>query len=186
MQKAEIIEQLIKETGITKEQAQGVLNILSRPKMLSNNSLVQEGNTLYMTNHPAPSDATQNYPKSSILNELKVKANSKKLIGSLLEITRLPIKTLAKEVFEITPKTLSKYKTENLNLPARITEIVIKLRELYKKGIELFGSPENFKKWLDEPSFGLGNNIPLKFLNTTTGIDLIYEELVRIEFGATA
>jgi uncharacterized protein (DUF2384 family) len=35
-------------------------------------------------------------------------------------------------------------------------------------------------------NIALGNKKPLDLLNTSTGVDMIYEELKRIEFGATA
>jgi len=67
-----------------------------------------------------------------------------------------------------------------------LNEQILKLEGLYKKGIELFESADEFNKWLKSESFGLGNTKPVNLLNSITGIDLVYEELVRIEFGATA
>jgi uncharacterized protein (DUF2384 family) len=71
-------------------------------------------------------------------------------------------------------------------MPIRFNEQILKLEELYKKGIELFEDSEGFNKWLKSESYGLGNVKPIDLINSITGIDLIYEELVRIEFGATA
>jgi len=62
----------------------------------------------------------------------------------------------------------------------------LKLIVLYRKGVEVFSSITNFNKWLHKPSFGLGKKIPYSLMNTTTGIDLIFEELVRIEYGDLA
>jgi uncharacterized protein (DUF2384 family) len=36
---------------------------------------------------------------------------------------------------------------------------------------------------MSKPSFGLTGLIPLSLLTTASGIDLIFEELGRIEFG---
>jgi uncharacterized protein (DUF2384 family) len=71
-------------------------------------------------------------------------------------------------------------------LNPRNSELILKLILLYKKGIEIFGNTESFNNWVSKPSFGLGSIVPYSLLNTTTGIDLIFEELVRIEFGDLA
>ena len=123
--------------------------------------------------------------RASIIKELEENSESRLIINELLEITGLPIKTLS-EVFEMTPKTLSSYKSPGKHLPIRIVEICIKLRELYKKGIEIFGRTDNFNSWLMKEAYGLGNIKPITLINSSTGIDLIYEELIKIEFGATA
>jgi uncharacterized protein (DUF2384 family) len=123
--------------------------------------------------------------RASIIKELEENSESRLIINELLEITDLPIKTLS-EVFEMTPKTFSSYKTPGKHLPIRIVELGIKLRQLYNKGIEIFGNTDNFNSWLMKEAYGLGNTKPLTLINSSTGIDLIYEELIKIEFGATA
>jgi uncharacterized protein (DUF2384 family) len=62
----------------------------------------------------------------------------------------------------------------------------MQLMRLYTKGIEIFGSAANFNIWLKTEAYGLNNKKPLMLINSSTGIELIYEELVKIEFGATA
>jgi hypothetical protein len=105
---------------------------------------------------------------------------------NLLIHTKLNSKTLAETVFEITPKTFASYLEEGKKIPKHMLEKGIKLEELYKKGIELFGSVIKFNEWMRKESFGLGLHIPLELIGTITGIEMIYDELIRIEFGATA
>ncbi|MEX0968209.1 MAG: HU family DNA-binding protein [Bacteroidia bacterium] len=124
--------------------------------------------------------------KAELLNLLGGNIASHILIDELLKITALPLKVLAERVFEMTPKTLTSYRQEKRYLPTRSVETMIKLKELYFKGIEIFQSREQFNKWLAEPAYGLGNKPPLSYISSSTGIDLIYEELLKIEFGATA
>ena len=50
----------------------------------------------------------------------------------------------------------------------------------------MFGSIEEFNKWIAEPAFGLGNKTPQDLLDTITGIELVGEELTRIEYGDLA
>ena len=124
------------------------------------------------------------FEKSSVLDNLA--QNSKDLFTKVIANTGLTIKTLAENIFEITPKTFIKYKNNSTKLPSRIAELAIELSTLYELGTIVFGSTSIFNEWLDKENFFFGNHQPATFLNTSTGIHLIFEELKRIEFGATA
>lgn len=113
------------------------------------------------------------------------KTDTFKVFCDLPVITKLPINFLSEFVFEITPKTYNAYKEEQ-KLPSHIFEKTIKLNELYKKGLELFGNVEKFNEWLSVKSYGLGDQIPLNMINTVIGIDMVLDELYKIEFGTTA
>ena len=118
------------------------------------------------------------------MKELSTYRESHVILSEIGEITRLPLKTLAEQIYDVTPKTLASYRTKGRHFPKRMTEVSIKLRDLYKKGIEIFGNTSRFNTWLSRESAGLGNLQPLDLMGTSTGIDLVYEELLRIEFGA--
>lgn len=124
--------------------------------------------------------------RQHIINELKSKGKSKEILERFMKISGISNKLLAQEVFEISPKTLYLYRKSNKDMPIRFNEQILKLEALYKKGNELFEDSEGFNKWLKSESYGLGNVKPIDLINSITGIDLIFEELVRIEFGATA
>ena len=124
--------------------------------------------------------------RQHIFDELKSDKKSNEILERFIRISSIPNKFLAEKVFEISAKTLYSYRHSEKNLPIRINEQILKLEELYKKGKELFESSEEFNKWLKSESYGLGNTKPFDMINSITGIDLVYEELVRIEFGATA
>jgi putative toxin-antitoxin system antitoxin component (TIGR02293 family) len=130
--------------------------------------------------HPA------DYSSQHIINELKSDKKSNEILESFMKISEMPNKVLAEQVFEISPKTLHSYRNSIKDLPVRIYEHILKLEGLYKKGVEIFESSEHFNIWLKSESYGLGNVKPIKLINSITGIDLVYEELVRIEYGATA
>ncbi|RDC54876.1 DUF2384 domain-containing protein [Pedobacter chinensis] len=88
--------------------------------------------------------------------------------------------------FNTTVKTIQNYTVQNLKLDAPLSEKLLKCFELFSKGIEVFGDAKSFYKWLNTPAYGLGNQIPYNLMDTFTGISLIEEELVRIEFGDLA
>ncbi len=80
-------------------------------------------------------------------------------------------------------KTVSNYKKLNKNFTKTQAEHLIKLKEIFSKGIEIFGNSEEFNRWLSKPSYGLGSRIPEKLLHYISGIDLVERELIRIEYG---
>lgn len=89
-------------------------------------------------------------------------------------------------LMNVSLKTLLRYKQQNKKLSATKSERVLKLIALYKKGNEIFGDTLSFRRWLDKPAYGLGNMTPIDLMHTSGGIDLIQEELLRIEFGDVA
>lgn len=88
------------------------------------------------------------------------------------------------ETFKTTVKTIQNYAFQDLKLDAPLSEKLLKAFALFNKGAEVFGSVKVFQEWLNTSSVGLGNQIPFDLMDTITGIDLIEEELIRIEYGA--
>ena len=124
------------------------------------------------------------YDKNNVLENLAI--NSKILFNKVIEISGLTIKALAENIFEITPKTFIKYKNNTTKIPSRIAELAIELNTLYLQGNLVFGNSNVFNDWLEKENAFFNNKKPSSFLNTSTGIHLIFEELKRLEFGATA
>lgn len=94
--------------------------------------------------------------------------------------------TLVEKSLAKTIKTFTSYKINNSSLDAVTSEKLLKLFKLYGKGVTIFGSAEEFNKWMAEPAFGLGNQLPQNLLDTITGVELVSEELTRIEYGDLA
>ncbi|HEY2581795.1 MAG TPA: MbcA/ParS/Xre antitoxin family protein, partial [Mucilaginibacter sp.] len=90
------------------------------------------------------------------------------------------------ETFKTTVKTIQNHVTKELTLDAALSEKLLKSFALFDKGVEIFGSAKNFHQWLATPAYGLGNQLPFDLMDTITGIQLIEEELIRIEFGDLA
>ena len=90
------------------------------------------------------------------------------------------------ETFKTTVKTIQNHLTRRLSLDAAISEKLLKSFALFDKGTLIFGSASNFHQWLNMPSYGLGNQLPFDLMDTITGIQLIEEELIRIESGDLA
>lgn len=108
------------------------------------------------------------------------------LFYDLVQLSGIEKNRLAEDVFHLSLKTIQRYKKEKKALSPRHSELALNLILLYSKGKEVFGELSSFHRWLKKPAFGLGGSIPFSFMNTITGIELIYEELTRIEFGDLA
>lgn len=90
------------------------------------------------------------------------------------------------KVLNKTIKTFTSYKKNKTPLDPVLSEKLLKFFALYNKGQNVFGTVDEFNKWLSEPAFGLGNMVPKDLLETITGIELVSQELTRIEYGDLA
>ncbi|MBV6510829.1 MAG: hypothetical protein FMNOHCHN_00307 [Ignavibacteriaceae bacterium] len=113
------------------------------------------------------------------------KGVSSSLIPKLLKITGLR-KEIVAAILSISVKTLDRYLASPVTLSPSSSELLIKTVTLYTRGASLFGSPENFREWMSKPAFGLQGLVPVTLLTTASGIDLISEELGRLEAGDLA
>lgn len=64
------------------------------------------------------------------------------------------------------------------------SENVVKLAELYETGLKAFDNNEEaFVTWLNAQIPALNNEKPIHLLSSGMGIDLVKDELLRIEYG---
>lgn len=74
---------------------------------------------------------------------------------------------------------------EDLKKPV-LLEHVIMLISLFKHGYDIFGTPDNFKTWLNQANFYFDKKSPSHFLDTISGIRFIDDRLTALEFGDNA
>lgn len=108
-----------------------------------------------------------------------------KAVFDFIHLSSLPQETV-ELVFNKSMKTFQNYLEKDTVLDAGTSEKLLKLFALYRKGTEVFGSIDAFGEWLSKPAYGVGHAIPYSIMDTATGIDLVNEELVRIEYGDLA
>ena len=87
------------------------------------------------------------------------------------------------EFIGIDVRTILNYKKHSRSFKKTDAEHLIKLKELFEKGKDVFGDMGEFSRWLSKPAYGLGKRIPKQLLNYISGIDLVSRELSRIEYG---
>lgn len=90
------------------------------------------------------------------------------------------------DFLHISNKTLSRYQKESKTFDALQSERIMQIEILHSKGEEVFGNRENFATWLKTENLALGNIIPRDLLKNSFGINLLMDELVRIEHGVLA
>jgi len=95
-------------------------------------------------------------------------------------------KDFAADLLDVSYKTVARYQKEKKKLSPLQSEYILKTIVLFNKGNQVFGNKESFNRWLDKPSFGLGNRIPRAFISTVGGINFIIDELNRIAHGDLA
>ena len=108
----------------------------------------------------------------------------KKALDSLLENTGISVSEIA-HIIKTSDRTLRRY-TPQQKLGPDQSERLIELATLYSRGEEVFGSIEAFKEWMNSTILALGNKKPKEFLDTSMGIDMLMDELGRIEHGIFA
>jgi putative toxin-antitoxin system antitoxin component (TIGR02293 family) len=86
----------------------------------------------------------------------------------------------------LSERTIQRYKKEKKPFDTIYSEKIVQIDVLYKRGAEVFGSEANFHTWMETKSVPLGSVKPKELLDTTYGINMIADELVRIEYGVLA
>ena len=127
----------------------------------------------------------ESYFKSPIakLDAIK-KGLGRSALSDLLEITGATQADVSKWL-DITEPTLRKHIQNTKELNIGLSEHIIQLFELFDKGLDTFGSLSEFKSWLKHYNIGI-DATPFDILDTITGIGIVMNELIRIDYGATA
>ena len=86
----------------------------------------------------------------------------------------------------VSERTMQRYQQSEGTFAPPQSEKILEIILLIKKGEEVFGEAENFYAWLQASNLALGNIKPKELLDSSFGINLLHEELIRIEHGIFA
>lgn len=89
-------------------------------------------------------------------------------------------------LLNISGKTYSRYKSSRQRFDPAQSELLLKLKTMFLLGNDVFGNNILFRRWLEAPSYGLGGLIPFQIIKTSTGIDMVMNELTNIAHGNLA
>ncbi|MCO5242189.1 MAG: DUF2384 domain-containing protein [Chitinophagaceae bacterium] len=105
-------------------------------------------------------------------------------LDHLMDNTGLTVTEIS-SIIRTSDRTLRRYTAKHKLNPEQ-SERLIELARLYTRGEEVLGNMENFKQWMGSNVIALGNKKPKDFLDTSLGIQLIMNELGKIEHGIFA
>lgn len=108
----------------------------------------------------------------------------KQALDNLLNVTGIAVNEIT-NIIRTSERTLRRY-TPKQKLNAEQSERVIELAKLYSRGEEVFDTLDAFKEWMNSTVMALGNKKPKHFLDTSLGIEMLMDELGRIEHGIFA
>ncbi|MEM7548272.1 MAG: antitoxin Xre/MbcA/ParS toxin-binding domain-containing protein [Bacteroidota bacterium] len=82
----------------------------------------------------------------------------------------------------ISTRTLQR-ELNNKYLSADLSDRFLQIIELYKEGEEAFFNLDTFKNWLNTEKSVFQGKRPFDLIRSTTGIQLVKEEIMRTKFG---
>jgi len=103
-------------------------------------------------------------------------------LTSLKGLSGLKDETLSASL-NLNIKTFRNYKMTPLPLKPHLQEHVFALLALYRHGISVFGTHEQFNKWMDKPNYFFDDDSPVNFLTTISGILFVDNRLTAMEYG---
>jgi len=86
----------------------------------------------------------------------------------------------------LSERTMQRYKKEKKRFGPIYAEKIIEITMLQKYGSTVFGNDDHFAQWMEIDNIALGGSKPKDLLDSTFGINLIKQELGRIEHGILA
>lgn len=89
------------------------------------------------------------------------------------------------DILNISERTLHRY-TGEAKLSKDASDRALHFIRLYKRGAAVFGTEEAFNQWMKTPNRIFDNQLPMSFLDTTFGFEMLEDELGRIEHGVLA
>lgn len=83
----------------------------------------------------------------------------------------------------LSERTLQRHKKDKAVFDAASSEKILEILLLYRYGVQVFGESGKFDLWLRTRNLALGGIKPKDLLDNSFGINLLKDELYRIEQG---
>lgn len=90
------------------------------------------------------------------------------------------------DFLHLSERTMQRYKKEQTTFDPIHSEKILQIVLCNKYGADVFGNKEMFHSWLNTKNIALGNIKPKELLDNSFGIELIKDELTRIDHGVLA
>lgn len=89
-------------------------------------------------------------------------------------------------LLDVSEKTIMRYEKDNKPLTSAMTARLIDLGKVFHLGMNTFEDKELFKEWLRTPTIVFQRREPAEFLSNSEGVQMVLDELNRIEWGVYA
>lgn len=104
-----------------------------------------------------------------------------KEIAPVIEYLGMNVPDVAKAA-SVSPSTVSRWKPDT-SIGAPGSSQFFRIDEVIRKGVDVFGGPDELRGWLHRPNLALGNEAPAKFLTSQIGVQLVDEALDALHYG---
>lgn len=146
-----------------------------------------EEQDLSLANEPQISYQTNTNP--DFYNPYKLidvarKGVSKKKLLELSASSEIDISEMAK-LLHISVRTIQRYSDED-KLDSHISEHILLIERLYIKGNTMFRTSTDFNNWMKRELFAFNFQKPISFLDTLSGVELVYNKIGQFEHGIFA
>lgn len=118
------------------------------------------------------------------LIELSKRGLSKTSLEHLSEFTGISVNKLVK-FLPISLRSVQRLDRDE-RFGSAVSESILRIAEVYARGMEVFEDRELLLAWMSTPSPALNLQRPLDLLDTLYGAQVVLDELTRIEHGVAA
>ena len=82
----------------------------------------------------------------------------------------------------VSSRTLMRWK-EDTHIGPMASRALLELDKLARRGLEVFGHPDLFRQWLQQPNTALGDVTPMSLLLQPYGAELVADALEALAYG---
>lgn len=104
-----------------------------------------------------------------------------KELRNILNYTGITAKKMSL-ILSISERQISRYEADKI-LKTDMSAHLIQITNLFIRGYDLFEAEEKFRGWMQSEIRGLGYEKPIDLLDTSFGIEMVLDELGRLEHG---
>ena len=105
----------------------------------------------------------------------------RKAVDTLANNLNMTVSELSKYL-HVSERTLHRYPAAKV-LPPDLSDRVLQIAKIYARCLEVFEDNNNAANWLKQSNIAFGKIPPVELLDTSTGIEMVFDELGRIEYG---
>jgi len=115
------------------------------------------------------------------LIDLSNKGVSKNALINLANYLEISTHQIA-QLLPVTERTIQRC-TQGKQFNRVVSEHILHITEVAAKGSKVFRDKERFLVWINLPNKALDDRTPVSLLNSKFGVDIVLDELGRIEHG---